>query len=260
MVHEGALYPVSVAVQPRREVAVSRTREAGEALDAGSWGYWGFYRERIEVRMMGREVVFGDYGEKDVFMVMSAFEVLKWLKRRWPGKMDGQAIRVDFHDLTGGKGGDSAGCAMAVAAYSRLEGRPVRRDVAMTGAIRADGAVVAVGGVAEKVAGACAADGVEVVVAPMANEADLLLVPASQLCRLMIVTADDIGDYLDIATDPGHMSDAFEEARRGQMLALAGRAGEAREVLLPVARRHPRLYSAGRLCELIALHGMLGND
>ena len=61
---------------------------------------------------------------------------------------------------------------MAVALVSALTGRPVRGDVAMTGELTLAGAVQPVGGIREKVLGACRAR-LAAVVLPSANKADI---------------------------------------------------------------------------------------
>ena len=62
-------------------------------------------------------------------------------------------------------GGPSAGAAMTVAAIAALEGKQVRKDVAMTGTINEDGSIGAVGGVLEK-AQAAAQVGVKTFLVP----------------------------------------------------------------------------------------------
>ena len=70
------------------------------------------------------------------------------------------------------KDGASAGVALAVALVSALTGRPARGDVAMSGELTLAGTVEPVGGIREKVLGACRARMTAVVV-PSGNEADI---------------------------------------------------------------------------------------
>jgi ATP-dependent Lon protease len=74
------------------------------------------------------------------------------------------------------KDGPSAGVTLAVALISALTGRPVRREVAMTGEITLRGRVLAVGGVRDKVLGAYRA-GLSTIILPQRNARDLIDVP-----------------------------------------------------------------------------------
>src|SRR5881409_3576578 len=75
------------------------------------------------------------------------------------------------------KDGPSAGITLTLAIASTLSGRPVRRDVAMTGEVTLRGKVLEVGGVKEKVLAAYRA-GIREVIMPKSNEKDLRDVPA----------------------------------------------------------------------------------
>jgi len=96
------------------------------------------------------------------------------------------------------KDGPSAGVAIATALASELSGRPVRRDLAMTGEITLRGRVLPIGGVKEKVLGALRA-GMTTIVIPKENEADLEDVPAEAKQKLTFHTVETLEDVLKLA-------------------------------------------------------------
>jgi len=96
------------------------------------------------------------------------------------------------------KDGPSAGVTMATAAISTLSGRPARHDLAMTGEITLSGRVLPIGGVKEKVLGAVRA-GINEILLPKENEADLEDLPEEVRETLKIHLADDLGDVLALA-------------------------------------------------------------
>ena len=93
------------------------------------------------------------------------------------------------------KDGPSAGVTMATALISALSGRPARHDIAMTGEITLSGRVLPIGGVKEKVLGAVRA-GIDEIVLPQENEADLEDLPEDVRETLDIHFASDLGDVL----------------------------------------------------------------
>lgn len=96
------------------------------------------------------------------------------------------------------KDGPSAGITMATALVSALSGRPVRYDVAMTGELTLTGRVLPIGGVKEKVLGAYRA-GIQEILLPVDNEADLDDLPTEVRERLTFHTVSDLGEVLALA-------------------------------------------------------------
>ena len=96
------------------------------------------------------------------------------------------------------KDGPSAGITIATALVSALTGRPVRRDVAMTGEITLRGRVLPIGGIKEKMLAAQAA-GIKTFILPSKNRKDLAEIPAHVKKGLEIVAVDTVDEVLRIA-------------------------------------------------------------
>ena len=110
------------------------------------------------------------------------------------------AVETHIHVPQGAipKDGPSAGVAIATALASEMSGRPVRRDIAMTGEITLRGRVLPIGGVKEKVLGALRA-GITTIILPRENEADIEDVPEEARAKLHFVTAETLEDVLRVA-------------------------------------------------------------
>src|SRR5437867_3247458 len=96
------------------------------------------------------------------------------------------------------KDGPSAGITMATAIVSAFTGRPVRRDVAMTGEITLRGNVLPIGGLKEKSLAAHRAK-IRTIVIPEANERHLAEIPKALRKDLQFVTAHHVSEVLEAA-------------------------------------------------------------
>jgi ATP-dependent Lon protease len=114
-------------------------------------------------------------------------------------RLDG-AMEAHIHVPAGAipKDGPSAGIAIATALVSEMSGRPVRRDVAMTGEITLRGRVLPIGGLKEKVLGAHRA-GIKHIIIPIENEADLEDVPEEVRSLLTFHPVSTLHEVLRIA-------------------------------------------------------------
>ncbi len=96
------------------------------------------------------------------------------------------------------KDGPSAGITIATAMISAMTGRPVHRQVGMTGEITLRGRILPIGGVREKVLAAYRA-GLKVVLLPEKNLKDLHDVPKTARAELKIIPVTHMDQVVDIA-------------------------------------------------------------
>jgi len=113
--------------------------------------------------------------------------------------------RMDIHvHLPEGaipKDGPSAGITLATALISALTGRPVHKEVGMTGEITLRGRVLPIGGLREKTMAAHRA-GLKVVLIPEKNMKDLVDVPKKVREDLKIIPIQHMDQVLEIALAP----------------------------------------------------------
>jgi ATP-dependent Lon protease len=143
-------------------------------------------------------------GQLGSVMQESARAGLSYLRARCkalgldPAIFEKQTIHVHVPAGATPKDGPSAGVTMATAMASLLTGRPVRRDIAMTGEITLRGRVLPIGGLKAKLLAAHLA-GVETVLIPGRNEKDLVDVPDDVRKQLTIVPVDHMDQVLAAA-------------------------------------------------------------
>jgi ATP-dependent Lon protease len=127
------------------------------------------------------------------------------------------SIEVHVHVPAGAipKDGPSAGVAMATAIISAMSGRPVRRDVAMTGEITLRGRVLPIGGVKEKVLGAHRAGCTHIIV-PKDNEADLDDLPEDVRQALTFHCVSTLDEALELTLASPILSGSAGAAHEGR--------------------------------------------
>ena len=143
-------------------------------------------------------------GQVGDVMQESAQAGLSYLKSRAallgidPDVFDRLDIHVHLPEGAIPKDGPSAGITMTTAIISAFTGRPVFKDVAMTGEITLRGRVLPIGGLREKVLAAHRA-GIKTVIIPERNQKDLVDVPKQVQKDLKILPVTHMDQVLEIA-------------------------------------------------------------
>ncbi len=157
----------------------------------------------VEATAMDGEVALEVTGQLGDVMKESAQIALSWVRsHREDIPLDTDALDRRFHvHFPAGavpKDGPSAGITMTTALVSLLTGRPVRREVGMTGEVTLSGRVLPIGGVKQKVLAAHRA-GLTEVILPARNGPDLDDLPDEVRDAMTVHLVDDVAEVLDLA-------------------------------------------------------------
>src|SRR5208337_3942142 len=156
------------------------------------------YVEATMMKGKGNLTLTGQLGD---VMKESAQAALSYIKSRASslGLSDDLFSNVDMHiHVPAGaipKDGPSAGITMATSIASALTGRPVRKDVAMTGEVTLRGRVLPIGGLKEKTL-AAKRMGIKTVIIPHRNKKDLDDLPKYVKDGMTFVVVETMDDVL----------------------------------------------------------------
>jgi len=159
------------------------------------------YIEATTMKGKGGVTLTGHLGE---VMKESAQAALSYVRSRAAslGIKEDVFAKTDIHiHVPAGaipKDGPSAGVTMATAITSALCGKPVSKDVAMTGEVTLRGRVLPIGGLKEKTLAARRA-GIKTVIIPKRNSKDLDDLPKIVKQSLKFVMAESMDDVLETA-------------------------------------------------------------
>ena len=110
------------------------------------------------------------------------------------------------------KDGPSAGITIATALASRISGRVVRSDTAMTGEVTLTGQVLPIGGLKEKALAAQRAE-IERIVIPRRNEPDIDDIPEHLRKEIEFILVDTVEEVWEAALEPRGGARGAEEGR-----------------------------------------------
>jgi ATP-dependent Lon protease len=182
--------------------------------------------EALRMSGQGRLTVTGQLGDVMRESVDAAYSYVR--SRAKQLDIDDSVFREsDLHiHLPAGaipKDGPSAGITLTLAIASALSGRPVRRDLAMTGEVTLRGKVLEIGGVKEKVLAAYRS-GLREVIMPKANEKDLRDIPEEVKTHMTFRFVERMDEVLRIALLPAvpeELADALPSDEPNGVAGLA---------------------------------------
>ena len=188
--------------------------------------------EALRMPGTGRLTVTGQLGDVMRESVDAAYSYVR-SRAAALGIQDSVFRECDLHvHLPAGaipKDGPSAGITMTLAIASAMSGRPVRRDVAMTGEVTLRGKVLEIGGLKEKILSAYRA-GLREVIMPKANEKDLRDIPDDVKHHMTFTFVERMDEVLRLALLPAvatELADAVQAEPTVGIMAVATPAGRA---------------------------------
>ncbi|HEX8944572.1 MAG TPA: endopeptidase La [Gemmatimonadaceae bacterium] len=185
--------------------------------------------EALRMSGQGRLTVTGQLGDVMRESVDAAYSYVR--SRAKQLEIDDSVFREsDLHiHLPAGaipKDGPSAGITLTLAIASALSGRPVRRDLAMTGEVTLRGKVLEIGGVKEKVLAAYRS-GLREVIMPKANEKDLRDIPEEVKSHMTFRFVERMDEVLGLALLPAVPEELADAVQPEPSPGLAGLADAA---------------------------------
>jgi ATP-dependent Lon protease len=157
--------------------------------------------EVLPVRGKGNIQLTGQLGD---VMKESAQAALSYARSRVeqfgvdPNYFDEHNIHIHVPEGAQPKEGPSAGITLTTALISAMTGRPVRRDVAMTGEVTLRGKVLPIGGLKEKTLAAHRA-GIKTFILPKDNAKDIAELPKKVREDLQLIPVSSMDEVLKIA-------------------------------------------------------------
>jgi len=185
--------------------------------------------EALRMSGQGRLTVTGQLGDVMRESVDAAYSYVR--SRAKQLDIDDSVFREsDLHiHLPAGaipKDGPSAGITLTLAIASALSGRPVRRDLAMTGEVTLRGKVLEIGGVKEKVLAAYRS-GLREVIMPKANEKDLRDIPEEVKSHMTFRFVERMDEVFRIALLPAVPEELADSLPTDEPNGVAGLADAA---------------------------------
>ncbi|MCX6112880.1 MAG: endopeptidase La [Proteobacteria bacterium] len=157
----------------------------------------------------------GNLGEVMKESAMTALSYVKTMAAHYGIDEDyfqNHEIHVHFPQGAIPKDGPSAGVTIATAIISYITGRPVSRDIAMTGEISLTGKVLQIGGLKEKALAAMRAC-IKTIIVPAENKKELINIPKEYRKKLNFVFVGKVEEAIQAALLPAKKVEHLDSYR-----------------------------------------------
>ena len=187
----------------QRDEIAERTRMPGVAIGL-SWTMTGGAILFFEATKMPGKKGFVLTGQLGDVMKESAQAALSYVRSRAttlqiaPDFFENMDLHLHIPEGALPKDGPSAGVTMVTALASLLTTRPVHANIGMTGEVTLRGKVLRIGGLKEKVLAAARA-GLDTIIMPADNEADLEDVPENVRETMTFIPVETVDEVLEAA-------------------------------------------------------------
>ncbi|OVE74250.1 hypothetical protein BVX94_00975 [bacterium B17] len=217
------------------------------------YAYWTllpFHDLTAEVELP--EVGISRASAKNPLNIISGRQSYKWLLVDHEAKVKSKGLLMSLKSGSGEGATDCFALPVSMAALSLYDKKKYRDDVLCAGGIEPDGTLLRIRGTAAKVRSVADSGKLKLMIIPAANKSDLAVLSVDDLCKCIIVLAEDINEAMGCATKMDYKEAVLATLVEAQDLIMGGSLYEAKKKLITIGN-HSQIYNIGRLLELLTI-------
>lgn len=234
-------------------VGISSSAGAKPVESGGKYGYWtllGFHDLTSDIPFPF--VALSDDSRKYPFSIMSGRQAYQWLMVNYESKIKAKGFMMSYKSGSPAGASDCFALPVALASVSTYDKKKYRDDVVCAGGLQPDGVLLRVRGASAKVRSISDSKEFGIMVLPSANKADLAALTIDDLCKCIIITAENVSECMNCCNDVNYKKDVIATLAEAQKLILNGELYEAKKKLVSIGLNSD-IYNIGRLLELLTV-------